>query len=106
MYIQWNISHKMEKFESDVVRWMNLEPVIQSEVSQKEKNKCCILKHIYGIQKHDIEEFICRATMAIQTQRIDLCTWGEERVRCMETVTWKLILPYVKQIANRNLLYG
>ena len=28
---------------------------------------------------------------------------GEERVRCTERVTWKLILPYV---ANRNLLYG
>jgi len=31
---------------------------------------------------------------------------GEERVRCMERVTWKLTLPYVKYIANRNLLYG
>ena len=30
----------------------------------------------------------------------------EERVRYMERVTWKLILPYVKQIANGNLLYG
>ena len=30
---------------------MYLEPVIQSEVSQKEKNKYHILKHIYGIQK-------------------------------------------------------
>ena len=30
----------------------------------------------------------------------------EERVRCMERVTWKLTLPYVKYIANRNLLYG
>ena len=30
----------------------------------------------------------------------------EERVRCMKRVTWKLTLPYVKQIANRNLLYG
>ena len=30
---------------------------------------------------------------------------GEERVRCMETVTWKLTLPYVKQIVNGNLLY-
>ena len=29
------------------MRWMNLEPVIQSEVSQKEKNKYCILIHIY-----------------------------------------------------------
>ena len=28
------------------VIWMNLEPVTQSEISQKEKNKCCILTHI------------------------------------------------------------
>ena len=28
----------------------------------------------------------------------------KERVRCMERVTWKLTLPYVKQRANRNLL--
>ena len=31
---------------------------------------------------------------------------GKERVRCMERVTWKLTLPYVKQIANGNLLCG
>ena len=31
---------------------MNLEPVIQNEVSQKEKNKYCILTHIYGIYKY------------------------------------------------------
>ena len=31
---------------------------------------------------------------------------GEERVRCTERVTWRLTLPYVKQIANGNLLYG
>ena len=30
---------------------------------------------------------------------------GEERIRCMERVTWRLALPYVKQIANGNLLY-
>ena len=29
----------------------------------------------------------------------------EERVRCMERVIWKLTLPYVKQMANGNLLY-
>ena len=31
---------------------------------------------------------------------------GEERVRCMERVTWKVTFPYVKQIPNGNLLYG
>ena len=32
-----------------VVRWMDLESVIKSEVSQKEKNKYCMLIHMYGI---------------------------------------------------------
>ena len=34
-----------------VVRWMDLESVIQSEVSQKEKNKYHMLTHTYGILK-------------------------------------------------------
>ena len=42
-------SHKKNEFESVLVRWINLEPIIQSEVSQKEKNKYCILTHISGI---------------------------------------------------------
>ena len=33
------------------MRWMNLEPVRQSEVSQKEKSKYCILTHVYAIRK-------------------------------------------------------
>ena len=40
---------KREDFESVLVRWMNLEPIIQSEVSQKEEDKYCILTCIYGI---------------------------------------------------------
>ena len=36
-------------FESVLMRWMNLEPLIHSEVSQKEKDKYHILTHIYGI---------------------------------------------------------
>ena len=31
---------------------------------------------------------------------------GKKRVRCMERVTWEFTLPYVKQMANGNLLYG
>ena len=42
------LSHKKNEFESTVVRWMNLEPLIQSEVSQKEKNKYHTLTNIYG----------------------------------------------------------
>ena len=40
---------KRNRFESVLMRWMNLEPVILSEVSQKEKVKYHILMHIYGI---------------------------------------------------------
>ena len=40
---------KRNMFESVVMKWMNLEPIIQSEVSQKKKNKYCILIHICGI---------------------------------------------------------
>ena len=95
---------KKNAFESILMRWMKLEPIIQSEVSQKEKDKYCILMHIYIIQKNGTEEFIYRETMEKQTQRIDLRTWGEERVKCKERVSWKLSLPCVKQIANGNLL--
>ena len=56
---------------------MNLEPIIQNEVSQKEKDKYNILTHIYGIQKDGTKEFICRAAMEKQTQRIALWTWGD-----------------------------
>ena len=40
---------KRNTFESVLMRWMKLEPVIQREVSQKEKYKYRILTHIYGI---------------------------------------------------------
>ena len=36
-------------FESVLMRWMNLEPIIESEVGQKEKDKYHILTHIYRI---------------------------------------------------------
>ena len=40
---------KRKAFELVMMRWMNLEPIIQSEVSQKEKEKYHILTHIYRI---------------------------------------------------------
>ena len=84
---------------------MNLEPVIQSEVSQKEENKYSILTHIYRICKNDIDEPICREGMETQIQRTDLWTQqGKQRVGVGEssiviymyiyththTTTWKI----------------
>ena len=40
---------KKNRFESVLMRWMKLEPIIQSEVSQKEKHQYSILTHTYGI---------------------------------------------------------
>ena len=43
------LNYKKNTFESVLMKWMNLETIIQSEVSQKEKNKYHILTHVYGI---------------------------------------------------------
>ena len=40
---------KKNTFESVLMRWMKLEPIIQIEVSQKEKYQYIIITHIYGI---------------------------------------------------------
>ena len=40
---------KKNTFESVLMRWMNLEPIIQTEMSQKEKDKYHIITHIYRI---------------------------------------------------------
>ena len=40
---------KKNSFDSVLMRWMKLEPIIQSEVSQKDEDHYSILTHIYGI---------------------------------------------------------
>jgi len=40
---------KNNAFESLLMRWMKLEPFLQSEASQKEKHQYSILMHVYGI---------------------------------------------------------
>ena len=65
--LKWLIHIKKNASESVLMRWMNLEFIIQSEVSQKEKDKYSILMHIYGIWENGTEEFIYRAKMEKQT---------------------------------------
>ena len=57
---------KRNAFQTVLMRWINLE-LIQSEASQKVKDKYCILTHIYRIWKNGTEEFIYRAAMEKQT---------------------------------------
>ena len=57
---------KKVEFESVLMRWMKLEPITQSEVSQKEKHQYSILTSIYGIYKDGNDNPICE--MAKETQ--------------------------------------
>ena len=54
-----------------------LEPIIQSEVSQKEKNKYHTLTHMYGLYKDGTDEPICRAAMETQNRPVDPVGEGE-----------------------------
>ena len=45
--VEYYSAIKRKAFESVLIRWMNLEPIIQREVSQKERNNYCIVMHIY-----------------------------------------------------------
>ena len=58
---------KRNAFESVLMRWVNLETIIQSEVSQKEKDIYLILTHIYRIYKNGTEEHIYRVAVEKQT---------------------------------------
>ena len=68
-------------FESVLMRCMKLEPIIQSEVSQKEKYKYHTLTHIYiyEIWRDGTGEVIFREATEKQTYRTDLWTRWEER---------------------------
>ena len=58
---------------------MNLEINIQSEVNQKEKNKYCVLTHIYGILKNGVDEPICRAGIETDMENRLMDREGEEK---------------------------
>ena len=47
--MEYYLTIKRNTFESVLMRWMDLEPIIQSEVGQKEKDKYHILMHIYRV---------------------------------------------------------
>ena len=64
---------KNNAFESVLMRWMKLEPIIQSEVSQKEKHQYSILTHIYGIWKDGNDNPIFE--MAKETQMYRTVFW-------------------------------
>ena len=79
------------------MKWMNLEHILQSEVSQKEKDKYHILTHIQNVENWYLKIYLqgSNGETDMENRLVDMGK-GEERVRCMERVTWKLTLPCVK----------
>ena len=72
---------KKNAFESVLMSWMKLEPIIQSEISQKEKYQYSILTHIYGIQKNGNDDSISETTKETQMYRTVFWTlWEKARV--------------------------
>jgi len=71
---------KKNTFESVLIRWMKLESIIQSEVSQKEK-QYSILMHMYGIEKDGNDNLVCETAKETQMYRTVFWTpWERERV--------------------------
>ena len=64
--IEYHSAIKKNAFESVVMRWMKLEPIIQSDVSQKEKHQYSILTHINGIKKDGNDNPVCETAKETQ----------------------------------------
>ena len=60
------------------MRRMKLEPIIQSEVSQKDKHQCGILMHICGILKDGNDNPICKIEKETQMYRTEFWTLWEK----------------------------
>ena len=91
--------------DSVLMKWMNLEPIIQSEVSQKEKSKYHILMHIYRIQKMVLMNLFAeqhwRHRHREQTSRHNGGRRGWDKLREQHGNIYTR--PYVKQIASGHL---
>ena len=109
--MEYYLAIKRNAFESFLMRWMNIKPIIQNEVSQKEKDKYHSLMHIYRIQKNCTKEFIYRTAMQKQRHREQTCGHGErggegEMYGKSNMETYITLHYIICKIAHGNLLYG
>ena len=58
---------KRNAFDSVLIMWMNLEPIIQSEIRQKEKDKYHVLMYIWNLERWYTDEPVFRAAVETQT---------------------------------------
>ena len=79
---------KRKEIGSFIELQIDLECVMHSEVSQKDKNKYCILTPIYGIQKNDRDYFICKEEVEMQTYRTKIWIPKEKEMGSEELRDW------------------
>ena len=91
---------------SVLMRWMNLEPIIQREVSQRKINIVYWCIYIWNLEIWYWSIYLqgSNGERDKENRFMDVGEGRKERVRCMEMAPWKLTAPCVKQAANRNLL--
>ena len=82
---------KKNTFESVLMRWMKLEPIIQSEVSQKEKHQYSILTHIYGFRKMVMMTLYARQLKRHRYKEDFWTLWDKARVGWFERIALKYV---------------
>ena len=98
--MEYYLAIKKNTFESVLMRWIKLEPIIQSEVSQKDKHQYSILTHIYGIYKDGNDNPICKTEKVTQMYRTDFwAPWEKARVGWSERTASKHVYY---QVWNRS----
>ena len=88
------------------MKGMKLEPIIQSEVSQKEKHQYSILTHRYAIQKDGNDNPVCETAKETQMCRTDFWTLGEgESGMIWENGIETCIISYMKRTASSSSMH-
>ena len=95
---------KKNTFESVLMRWMKLELIIQSEVSQKEKHQYSILTHIYGLWKDGNDNPVCETAKETQIYSMDFWTlMGRDMVGWFGRMALKHVYYHVR---NESPVYA
>ena len=93
---------KKNSFESVLMRWMKLEPIIQSDVSQKDQYS--ILTHIYGILKDGNDNLIRKQKETQMYRLLDSVGEGEGGLFWENSIETR-ILSRVKQITSPGWMH-
>ena len=90
---------------SVLMRWINLEPIVQSEVSQKETNILIINTYTWNLERQYWRSYMQgrKGDTDMKNRLLNSVGEGEGRM-IWENSTETYILPYVKQIVSRDLL--